>query len=180
MATYPKNILSLFSGIGGLDLGVKLANPNARTVCYVERETYCASVLVERMEEKTLDSAPVWDDITTFDGKPWRGVVDTIIGGFPCQDLSVAGQQKGLHKGTRSGLFYEYVRVVREVRPRYVFVENVRGLLKQQAMETVIKELANLGFNAEWGLFSSKGVGASHKRERVFILAKSAGTRAWS
>ena len=171
MALHPKNVLSLFSGIAGLDKSVGLVFPESRTVCYVEREAYAASVLVARMEDKTLDEAPIWSDITTFNGKPWAGVVDTIIGGFPCQDLSVAGKKEGIKQGNRSGLFYEYCRIIREIRPRYVFIENVSGLLANRAMSTVLKELAQMGFDAEWGVFSAKDVGATHLRKRVFILA---------
>ena len=170
---HPKRVLSLFSGIAGLDKAVRLVFPESRTVCYVEREAYAASVLVARMEDKAVDDAPIWSDITTFNGKPWSGVVDTIIGGFPCQDLSVAGKQAGIKEGNRSGLFYEYCRLIREIRPRYVFIENVSGLLRKGAMETVISELAQMGFDAEWGVFSAKDVGSTHLRKRVFILAHS-------
>ena len=107
MVVHPiKNIISLFSGIGGLDLAVKLVFPEARTVAFCERESYAAATLVARMEDKTLDEAPIWSDITTFDGKPWRGKVDTLIGGFPCTDISVSGKKEGIIKGNRSGLFY--------------------------------------------------------------------------
>ena len=171
MDARPERILSLFSGIGGLDLSVKLAFPISRTVCYVEREAYASSVLVARMEDKTLDEAPIWSDITTFSGKPWRGKVDCIIGGFPCQDLSVAGKQEGIKQGNRSGLFFEYCRIIREVKPRWVFIENVSGLLSNREISTVLKEISEMGFDAEWGMFSAKDVEASHLRKRVFILA---------
>ena len=173
MVIHPKRVLSLFSGIAGLDKAVRLVFPESRTVCYVEREAYAASVLVARMEDKAVDDAPIWSDITTFNGKPWSGVVDTIIGGFPCQDLSVAGKQAGIKEGNRSGLFYEYCRLIREIRPRYVFIENVSGLLRKGAMETVISELAQMGFDAEWGVFSAKDVGSTHLRKRVFVLGYS-------
>jgi len=168
---YPKKVLSLFSGIGGLDKAMGLVFPRSRTVCYVEREAYAQSVLVARMEDQTLDEAPIWNDITTFDCKPWNGVVDTIIGGFPCQDLSVAGLKKGIKVGTRSGLFFEFARCVREIQPRFVFVENVRGLLRKGPMEAVLNEFSKMGYDAEWGMFSAEGVGATHKRERVFLMA---------
>ena len=167
----PSQVLSLFSGIAGLDQSVRLVFPESRTVCFVEREAYAASVLVARMEDKTLDEAPIWSDITTFNGKPWRGAVDTVIGGFPCQDLSVAGKREGIKEGNRSGLFFEYVRIIREIQPRWVFIENVSGLLANGAMSTVLKEISELGFDAEWGMFSAKDVGASHQRKRVFVLA---------
>ena len=171
VGVYPERILSLFAGIGGLDLSVKLAFPRSRTVAYVEREAYCQKILMDRMQDKTLDDGPIWSDITTFDGKQWRGKVDTLIGGFPCQDVSVAGKKAGIHEGSRSGLYYHYVRLIHEIRPRFVFVENVSGLLDNRAMGIVLGELSEMGFNAEWGVFSASGVGSSHQRQRVFVLA---------
>lgn len=87
--------LSLCSGAGGLDLGLAIACPGYRAVGYVERETYAAAILVARMEDATLDPAPVWDDLATFDGRPWRGAVDVVTAGYPCQPFSVAGKRKG-------------------------------------------------------------------------------------
>ena len=173
MALHPKNVLSLFSGIAGLDKSVGLVFPKSRTVCYVEREAYAASVLVARMEDKTLGEAPIWSDITTFDGKEWNGVVDTVAFGFPCTDISVAGKQEGISQGTRSGLFYEACRIIRQVQPRYLFIENVTGLLANRFMSVVLKELSEMGFDAEWGVFSARDVGSTHLRKRVFILAYS-------
>ena len=89
------NVLSVCSGTGGLDLGLRLAVPCARTVCYLEREAYAAAVLAARMEEEALDAAPIWTDLRTFDGKPWRGVVDCVLGGYPCQPFSFAGKRAG-------------------------------------------------------------------------------------
>lgn len=173
MGIYPKTILSLFSGIGGLDLAVKLVFPQARTVAYVEREAYCQKILMDRMQDKTLDEGAIWSDITTFDGKPWCGKIDMLIGGFPCQDVSHCGKKEGIKEGSRSGLYYHYIRLVDEIRPSYVFVENVSGLLDNRAMGIVLGELAERGFDAEWGMFSAESVGSSHKRDRVFILAHS-------
>lgn len=165
--------ISLFSGGAGLDLGVALACPGARVVCYVEREAYAASALVARMQDGTLDPAPIWNDVASFDGTPWRGRVDLISGGFPCQDISVAGLGAGLD-GKRSGLWYEYARIIAEVRPRFVFVENV-GALISRGIDRVLGSLAALGFDAEWGCFRASDVGAPHRRERVFILAHTIG-----
>lgn len=173
MDIYPKRILSVFSGIGGLDLAVKLNFPQSKVVAYIEREAYCQRVLMERMQNKTLDEGVIWDDVTTFEGKPWCGIVDCIIGGFPCTDLSVAGRQKGIKQGNRSGLFYELIRIAGEIRPKTMFMENVTGLLDNRAMGIVLGELARLGFDAEWGVFSARDVGSSHLRKRVFILAYS-------
>lgn len=164
------NVLGLFAGIGGLELGIRLAVPGSRAVCYVERDAYAAATLVARMEEQALDPAPIWDDVTTFDGRPWRRVVDCIAGGFPCQDLSVAGKGAGLD-GARSGLWSEYARIVREVGPRYVFVENVAALATR-GLDRVLGDLASLGFDAEWDVLSAGGVGAPHRRQRLFLLAE--------
>lgn len=163
------NVLALFAGIGGLELGLGLAVRGARAVCYVERDAFAAACLVARMEDATLAPAPVWDDVSTFDGKPWRGVVDCIAGGFPCQDISVAGSGAGLD-GARSGLWREYARIIREVGPSYVFVENVPALTFR-GLDRVLGDLADLGFDAEWDVFSAAGVGAPHLRKRIFILA---------
>src|SRR3990167_8778450 len=99
------NGISLCSGIGGLELGLKIALGDAyRCVCYIEREGYAAATLVARMEDKALDSAPIWDDLATFDGGPWRGKVDIVSGGFPCQPASTAGRRKGKKTSVGSGL----------------------------------------------------------------------------
>jgi len=173
VAVYPQRILSLFAGIAGLDLGIRLVFPESRTVCYVERESYAASVLVARMADKTLDAAPIWSDVAAFDGSRWNGIVDSVAFGFPCTDISVAGQQKGIKEGTRSGLFFEACRIIRQVRPRYLFIENVTGLLSNRFMSVVLGELSEMGFDAQWGVFSARDVGSTHLRKRVFILGYS-------
>src|SRR5450756_2936187 len=122
------NFISLFAGAGGLDLALRLAMPDARCVCYVEREVEAVQILAARFADQALDDAPVWSDVSTFDGKPWRGLVDGIAGGFPCQDLSVAGKRGGIKRGNRSGLWFEYARIIREVEPGWVYIENVPGL----------------------------------------------------
>ena len=125
--------ISLFSGVGGLDLAVRIALPESRCVCYVEGEIPCAERLAARIAEGTLRNAPIWSDVRSFDGKPWRGQVDGIIGGFPCQDLSVAGKRAGID-GERSGLWGEYARIIAEVKPAWVFVENVSGLVSSRTL----------------------------------------------
>ena len=162
--------ISLFSGAGGLDLGLRIAIPDARPICYVEREITAAGILAARMEEGTLPEAPIWSDIRAFDGRPWRGEVDLIAGGFPCQDLSGAGKRAGI-TGGRSGLWWEFARLIGEIRPEFVFVENVPGLLANEAMRRVLGDLSALGFNAEWISLRASDVGAPHRRERVFLLA---------
>lgn len=159
--------ISLFAGGGGLDLGLEASG--VVTVCRVEHEAYAAAVLAARSEDGALDPAPVWSDVSTFDGRPWRGRVDLIAGGFPCQDISHAGKQAGI-EGERSGLWKEFLRIIREVGPRYVFVENVSALLVR-GLDVVLGDLASSGFDAEWECFRASDVGAPHRRERVFILA---------
>lgn len=162
--------ISLFAGAGGLDLSIRLALPDARCVCFVEREIPAAAILAARMRDGSLHEAPIWSDVRTFGGAEWRGLVDGIIGGFPCTDLSVAGKQEGIH-GEHSGLFFEYVRIVREVQPGWVYIENVPPVLAFPAGGTVLGEFAKLGFNAEWGIIRASDVGAPHQRKRAFILA---------
>ena len=162
------NILSLCAGVGGLDLGIRVAQPNARAVCFVEIEAFACEILATRMEDKTMDEAPVWADLRSFNGKPWRGIVDCITAGYPCQPFSVAGKQKG--KDDPRHLWPDVYRIVREVRPRLCFFENVPGHLRL-GFEQVHDDLQRLGYRVKAGLFSAEEVGASHKRERLFILA---------
>lgn len=175
--------LSLCAGYGGLDLGLKLAGVDARTVCYVEREAFCAELLATRIEDQALDDAPIWSDLGTFDGAAWRGCVDLVVGGFPCQEVSVAGARKA-QDGER-WLWGEFARVICEVRPRLVFLENVPGLLSagvedpatglvHRAIGDVLGDLAELGFDAEWGVLGADDVGAPHRRKRWWCLAYAA------
>ena len=163
--------ISLFSGDGGLDLAVRCALPEARCICFVEREAPAAAILAARMEDGGLEEAPIWSDVTTFPSELFRGRVAGLVGGFPCQDLSVAGRQAGID-GERSGLFFEIVRLVRELESvEWLFLENVPPVLNFPAGTTVLGELAKIGFNAEWGTLRASDVGGSHKRERAFVLA---------
>ena len=146
-----------------------------RTVCAVELDPYCRSVLLARQRDGHLPRFPIWDDVRTFDGRPWRGRVDVISGGFPCQDISVAGSGAGIN-GTRSGLWGEMARVVAEVRPRWVLVENSPALTVR-GLHVVLGALAEMGFDAEWGRFSACSLGAPHMRKRLFILAYAASVR---
>lgn len=163
------NVLALCSGVGGLELGLSMATGGrARAVCYVERDAYAASVLLARMEDKALERAPVWDDITTFDARPWSGVVDLVAAGFPCQPWSMAGKRKGVDDAR--WIWPDIARIVSECEPGLVFLENVPGLYRHGLRE-VLSDLASLGFNAEWTCVAASDLGAPHKRERVFILA---------
>jgi DNA (cytosine-5)-methyltransferase 1 len=163
------NELALFAGAGGGILGGHLLG--WRTVCAVEWEAYPASVLCARQNDKILPTFPIWDDVQTFDGKPWRGIVDVVSGGFPCQDISVAGNGDGLD-GERSGMWREMARIIGEVRPKYAFVEN-SPMLTSRGLGTVLRDLAQLGFNAEWGVLGADEIGANHKRKRIWIVAYS-------
>lgn len=162
------NGLALCSGVGGLDLGLSIAEPGYRTVCYVEGEAYAAAVLVARMEDQSLDQAPVWSDLRTFDGRPWRGKVDIVTAGFPCQPVSVAGKRKA--QDDERWLWPAVLRVLGAVRPEFVFLENVRGIITA-GLGDVLGGLAALGFDAEWTCLRASDVGASHRRERWFCLA---------
>ena len=159
MDTRTINVLSLCSGDGGLDLGVSLAIPTARTVCYVEIEAACCEVLAERMEENALASAPIWTNLKTFDGKPWRGIVDCVIGGYPCQPFSVAGKRKGAEDPRH--LWPHVARIVRETEPAWCFFENVGNHLNLGFYE-VAAELQGMGYEVEAGLFSAEEIGAPH------------------
>jgi DNA (cytosine-5)-methyltransferase 1 len=161
------NELATFAGAGGGILGGHLLG--WKTVCAVEIDPYAACVLAARQNEGLLPPFPIWSDIRTFDGRPWCGRVDVISGGFPCQDISQAGAGAGIN-GERSGLWKELVRIIGEVRPRYVFVEN-SPMLTSRGLGTVLGDLATLGFHAEWGVLSASDVGAPHLRERIWILA---------
>jgi len=162
------NELALFAGAGGGILGGHLLG--WRTVCAVEWETYPASVLCARQNDGLLPTFPIWDDVQTFNGNPWRGIVDVVSGGFPCQDISAAGKGAGID-GERSGMWKHMARIICEVKPRYVYVEN-SPMLTSRGLDVVLKDLASMGFNAEWGVFSAAQVGAPHLRKRIWIVAK--------
>ena len=163
--------LALFAGAGGGILGGKLLG--WRTVCAVEWEPYAACVLVARQNDKILPPFPIWDDVQTFDGKPWRGIVDVISGGFPCQDISAAGKGAGI-EGERSGMWKHMARVVGEVRPKFVFVEN-SPMLVTRGLERVLCDLAALGYDTKWTVMGAADVGAPHQRDRFWLVAHANG-----
>ena len=153
---------SLFAGIGGIDLGLERAGMECQW--QVEIDPYCRKVLAKH-----------WPDTERFAdvkavGKHNLGSVDLIAGGFPCQDVSLAGKRTGIKEGTRSGLWFEFHRIICELRPRYVFVENVPGILVD-GMGRVLGDLAASGYDAEWQVLSAADVGAPHLRKRVWIVA---------
>jgi DNA (cytosine-5)-methyltransferase 1 len=161
------NELALFAGAGGGILGGKLLG--WRTVCAVEWEPYPASVLCARQNDGLLPNFPIWDDICTFDGNPWRGIVDVVSGGFPCTDISVAGKGAGID-GEASGMWKEMARVIHEVQPRFVFVEN-SPMLTSRGLGRVLGDLAQMGFDAKWGVLGADSIGLPHRRERIWLLA---------
>jgi DNA (cytosine-5)-methyltransferase 1 len=165
------NELHLFAGAGGGILGGMLLGHTC--VCAVEIEPYCRKVLLQRQRDGILPKFPIWDDVRTFDGRPWRGRVDLVAGGFPCQDISHAGGwangQKGIN-GERSGLWSEMFRVVCEIRPRHAFIENSSNLLIY-GFERVLSDLASVGYDAKWGVLRASDVGAIHERSRIWVRA---------
>ena len=167
------NELALFAGAGGGILGGHLLG--WRTVCAVEWDAYAASVLVQRQNDDCLPPVPIWDDVQTFDGRPWQGRVDVISGGFPCTDISSAGKGAGID-GKQSGMWAHMARIVGEVRPEYVFVEN-SPLLVGRGLARVLGDLASLGYDARWGVLGAHHVAAPHRRDRIWIVADSHGSR---
>jgi DNA (cytosine-5)-methyltransferase 1 len=161
------NELALFAGVGGGILGGKLLG--WRTVCAVEINTYCARRLMQRQNEGHLSPFPIWDDVCTFDGKPWRGVVDVVSGGFPCQDISVAGKGAGID-GERSGLWSEMRRIICEVRPGKVLLEN-SPMLVSRGLARVLSDLASMGYDAKWGYIAGYQTGHETNGERLWLVA---------
>ena len=164
------NELALFAGAGGGVLASKLLGWT--TVGAVEIEDYPRQVLLQRQRDGILEPFPIWDDVRTFDGRPWKGLIGVISGGFPCQDISVAkGKGEGL-AGSRSGLWFEYQRIIDEVRPRFVFAENSPNL-RTKGLGTIIEGLTRMGYGVRWGVLGAWHVGANHKRNRMWVLAHS-------
>jgi len=163
--------LAICSGVGGLELGLHLAlGESYRTVCHIEREAFAAATLVARMEEKAMDKAPIWDDIATFDGGAWRGRINLISAGYPCQPFSFCGMARGTKD--KRHLWPHVARIISEVEPQRVFLENVAGHVVL-GLNTVLGELTNIGYDAVWSTFSACEVGAPHMRQRLFVMADS-------
>lgn len=159
------NGLDLFSGIGGITLAL---GEWINTVAYCEGDRHAQAVLMSRMREGLLPNRPIWDDVRTLRGS-LLPPVDIIVGGFPCQDISVAGKGAGLG-GERSGLFFEIVRLAKEIEPTFLFLENVPAI-RTRGLDRVVEELTALGYDLRWTMLSAEEVGAPHKRERWFCLA---------
>ncbi|RZI99830.1 MAG: DNA cytosine methyltransferase [Brevundimonas sp.] len=175
VAPRPYRVLSNCAGVGGLELGIRIARPGARGVCYIEREVPAAAVLAARMRDGSLHPAPIWSDLTTFDGRPWRGLVDCFASGDPCQPNSVAGKQLG--KDDDRWLLDHVLRIIEEVRPARVFRENVPGNMDGQ-LEALVPSLERMGFRVAAGIFSAgEDAEANHLRRRLFIMADRDGAR---
>lgn len=169
--------LSLFSGAGGGLLASILLG--FRTVCYVEYDAYCQRVIQARIREGFLHDAPIWDDVRTFDGRPWAGLVDVITAGFPCQPFSSAGHRRGADDPRN--MWPSTARIIREVGPRLVFLENVPALLgpvrrngriiRPSYFGDILSDLAESGYDVRWSCLSAAEVGAPHGRNRVWVLA---------
>ena len=160
--------LYLPGGGGGL-LASKLLG--WRTICYVEWNSYCVEVLKARIRDRYIDDAPIWDDCFSFDGIPWAGLVDVISAGFPCQPFSSAG--KGLAENDPRDGWPALKRIIGEVRPKIAWLENVPGIISKPYIRRIFGDLAEIGYDAEWGTLSAAEVGANHKRDRLWIVAYS-------
>lgn len=164
------NGLDLFSGIGGIGIAL---SPWVRTVAYCEQDRYAQAILLSRMQSGELDRAPIWDDVRTLRAEHFGIPIDVIFGGFPCQDISTAGRGAGL-EGKRSALFFEICRLIGELRPSFVFLENVPAIAVR-GLDRVLLELTALGYDTRWTTLSAASIGACHKRRRWFLLAYSNG-----
>jgi DNA (cytosine-5)-methyltransferase 1 len=165
------NGLDIFSGIGGISIALR---DWVRPIAYCEIDPYCQSILFNRMAEGGLCIAPIWEDIRLLNiesGKFPNHLVDIIYGGFPCQDISIAGHGKGL-AGERSGLFWEIHRLAKEILPKFIFLENVPTITSRGGL-TVIRAFAEMGYDCRWCTISAASIGALHRRERWFLLAYS-------
>lgn len=160
--------LDLFSGIGGLTLALE---PWVRPIAYCERDRYAQAVLLSRMATGDIPVAPIWDDVTTLSPDELAAGVDIIYGGFPCQDISIAGAGAGLG-GDRSKLFFEIIRLARELRPRFLFLENVPAITLR-GLDRILLDLTALGYDCRWTIVSAAEVGAMHLRERWWLCAYS-------
>ncbi len=156
------NELALFAGAGGGLLASNLLGHNI--VCAVERDEFCQHVLVQRQNDRILQPFPIWDDICTFDGRPWKGTVDLVSGGFPCQAFSSAARGRNI---AEKDLWGEMRRVIREVRPHLVFAENVSEKAILQAQNDLLQD----GYNSKYLKLSAKDLGADHERDRFWLLA---------
>jgi DNA (cytosine-5)-methyltransferase 1 len=156
------NILDLFSGIGGFSLGLERAG--MRTVAFCEIDPHARKVL-----NKHWPNVPVFTDVSTLSKGDLSEQIDVLAGGFPCQDISTAGLGAGL-SGSRSGLWFQYHRLIKEIQPRYAIIENVSAL-RSRGLDQVLWSLSEIGYDAEWHCIPAAAIGAPHQRDRVWIVA---------
>ncbi|QCO55559.1 DNA cytosine methyltransferase [Pseudorhodobacter turbinis] len=168
MVSPPRHGLSLCAGGGGLDLGLMLAEPGYHTRAFVEWEDWPRAVLIAAQRAGYFAPAPIWDDLRSFDARPFRGAFDIVLAGYPCQPFSAAGKRGGADDPRH--LWPDVARVIRECVPEWVFLENVPGHVSL-GLEAVLRELWAMGYTPAAGLFSAAEVGAPHQRLRIFILA---------
>lgn len=154
-------VLDLFSGIGGFSLGLERAGMETVAFCEIDKKA-------QLVLKKHWPNVPIFEDVSTLKGDE-IGSVDVICGGFPCQDISTAGKGEGL-SGSRSGLWYEFHRLINELRPKYAIIENVSAL-RARGLEQVIKTLFEIGYSAQWHCISASSLGAPHQRDRIWIIA---------
>lgn len=171
--------VDLFTGLGGGILAGQLLG--WRTIAACEIDSWCRELLIRRQNDATLSPFPIWDNVRTFPGRDFQGRVDVVSGGFPCQDISLAGHkreraqrelfERGKHiEADRSGLWSEMRRIIEEIRPTFAFIENVPAL-RSRGFDRVLQDLSALGFDAAWDCLRASDFGAPHKRDRIWILA---------
>ena len=164
------NVLDLFSGIGGFSLGLERAG--MKTIAFCEVDKKCQEVL-----RKHWKDVPIFDDVTTLKGTDIDGTVDVICGGFPCQDISLAGKGAGL-EGERSGLWWEFHRLIKEIKPKWAIIENVSAL-RNRGLDQVLRSLNEIGYDAEWHCITAASIGAPHRRDRIWIVAYPRDSSRW-
>ena len=162
------NGLALCAGVGGFEQGIERVFDRCRTVCYVEGEAYSASILAKQMEQGRIHQAPIWSNVRSFDGRPWREIVDFISAGFPCQPFSKAGKQKGTEDERH--LWPQIVRIIGEIEPSIIFLENVPNVI-DFAGEAIASDLAEMGYRFGWGIVRASDAKAPHRRARWFCVA---------
>ena len=161
-------VLDLFSGIGGFSLGLE-STGGFETAAFCEFDKHAQEVLKKHWPE-----IKIYDDVRTLNAEKYRGSIDVVCGGCPCQDLSVAGKKKGITEGERSSLYAEMLGIISECLPRYAIFENVTGLLTGESGRWFAKflyDLAQIGYDAEWHCISASELGANHHRDRVWVIA---------
>ena len=172
--TENQTVISFCTGYGGIERGLDIAGVKNRVISYVEIEAYAISNLVKEMEAGRMDSAPIWSNLKTFPASEFCGRICGITAGYPCQPFSVAGQGRGADDPRH--LWPYIIDHIKTINPLWVFLENVRGHVKNGLCE-VLKDLESAGYETEWGIFSAAEVGAPHRRARVFVLAYANGVR---